>query len=82
MFKVLGKASYSGEYQGYKYNKVRLVCECAPNSKWTGVDGICAEVINVPSTDRTRAVKVGDKIDVRYNRYGKIEDIEILNERS
>lgn len=79
--KVIGIGKYDGEYQGYKFSKVVVCVEIKPSKKYKDFDGVCVQSYSCPLTETTAGVKVGDIIDLRYNRYGKIADVEIL-ERS
>lgn len=78
MYKVIGKASYSGEFQGYNFSKVRLFLQCDPNPKWNAFEGVAVEIVNIPDSDTARSVKIGDIVDIRYNRYGKPDSVDIL----
>ncbi len=74
--KVVGIGGvYSGNYQGYEYSKVNVYVDHMKVPK-NGV-GTTVEVLKCPSDSIPADLKVNDLIEVLYNRYGRIESIEI-----
>ena len=76
---VVGKGIYRGEYEGNKYEKIQLVCECEPPRKFEKFEGSYTEVIICPVNAENSKIQLGDKIKVFYNKYGKVDTIFKVN---
>ena len=74
--KVIGiGGKYSGTYQGYDYTKVNLYVDYEEAPK--NGTGTRVEVLKCPFDCVPAGLKVGDKVDVQYNQYGRIDSIII-----
>lgn len=75
MYKVIGikQVEFKGR-DGELVKGVKLYCEFEDE----GVDGIaCDSYFLKPSI--ASGITVGDSIDIRYNRYGKVERVDLLD---
>lgn len=81
-FIVLGFVPYSGDFEGKPYSGMRVHAQRvdAPD----GLVGIATEIIKVPqailmaSTIAWNPDLIGQTIEVFYNRYGKVNGIQVF----
>lgn len=76
-YTVIGYKRSSGEYQGYKFDNllistIRPAAEDNPNEC-----GEIAEIFKVKSSAVHGSLELGSTIRVLYNRFGKVESVEI-----
>lgn len=55
----------------------RLHLLCPPNTKSTTVQGSKVETRYIGKEELLMGVEVGDKIDFLYNKYGRVERIDL-----
>ena len=78
---VVGKGIYSGDYQGVKFSKITFIVEDTAPKKFGGnFEGSYTEQITAPDTPENRSVKLGDEINVYYNKYGKVDAVFVCKE--
>lgn len=78
MFKVLGKAHYSVNYEGTVYNKIRYTLELLDSPKNVSKrDGILCDTVCITANEKNDLPQVGDFVDVYYNKYGKPAGLSI-----
>lgn len=75
MYKVIGKARFTVNYQGKQYAKVRYTLEREWPKSCNQFKGICAETITLRYTEANDIPAVGDQVDVYYNKFGNIDVI-------
>lgn len=77
--KVVGKQMYDTTYEGKPYSGIRFFV----TGDREGVEGTFTDVVKISSTkprfDEICAIPVGSEIVPIYNRYGKIEDVNVVN---
>lgn len=75
--KVIGISGLrKGEYNGQAYtnHRIYLDLEKIPN----GGKGTTVEVVSVPGKIDVSNLDIGDYVRVIYNRFGRVEDIELV----
>lgn len=77
MLTVLGFERSKGEYQGFNFDNLKLYCES--DVERDSLTGSAVETIKVPFANLDFTPKVGDVIKPVYNRFGKVEAIEIAD---
>lgn len=80
MFKVIGKAHYSVNYEGTVYKKIRYTLELQDQPKnvsW--FDGVLTDTVCITANEKNDLPQVGDLVDVYYNKYGKPAGLTIEN---
>ena len=75
MLTVLGYERSKGEYQGFNFDNLKLYCES--DVKRDSLTGSAVEVVKVPYANLDFDVQIGDVIKPIYNRFGKVEAIEL-----
>lgn len=76
--KVIGKMFYESDYQGKHYSGIKFyVTEQRPS-----VEGLFADVLKIPvgkpRYDEICKIPVGSEIIPIYNRYGNVEDVQVV----
>lgn len=75
VYQVIGTQRKTGEYQGNMYDNTMLyVTAEMPNVNGYYCTSLKAKTINVPPT-----LKVGDVVDVYFDRFGNVDAIFIKN---
>lgn len=76
--KVLGiGGTYSGEYQGVKYEKFKLYVDKGVTPR--DGEGTELDVLSIDSRFKSASLHVGVNVNIEYNRYGRVDSIEVLN---
>ena len=77
MLKVIGIVHASGEYNGQKYDNYNLHCTRSPETD--NEDGTITEIVKVRASlfDECN-IKIDDTIDVAYDKYGRIKEIDVF----
>ena len=79
MLEVIGKAHYSVTYEGTVYNKIRYTLQLTELPKeYKNCDGVICDSVALKHTDRNDKPKIGDTVQVCYNRYGKPDTLIII----
>lgn len=77
--KVVGKELYESDFEGKHYSGIRFYI----TDQKVGVEGFLTDVVKVPSTkprfQEICAIPLGVDIVPIYNRYGRVEDINVLS---
>ncbi len=79
MFKVIGKAHYSVNYEGKTYDKIRYTLELTDLPKSIkDREGVIADTVCVKQNDFNDLPQIGDSVNVSYNRFGKPDVIIVV----
>lgn len=75
MYKVIGKARYSVEYKGQKYNKIRysLQLEGDKLKGFEQIEGPMVETVCLSAREDTLKPKIGDRVIVSYDVYNGVK---------
>lgn len=79
MFKVIGIVHARGNYNGQDYDNYNLHCIRPAAEHNENEDGEITEVIKVKaSLFDDCGIDIGDSIDVSYDKYGRIKEIDVM----
>lgn len=79
MFKIIGKAHYTVTYDGKTYPKIRYTLEMKSYPKsYNKVEGCITETVCIKYSESNNIPKIGDTVQVSYNKYGRPETLFII----
>lgn len=80
MFKVIGKAHYSVNFEGTVYKKIRYTLELQFQPKSVNwFEGVLADTVCITANEKNDLPQVGDLVNVYYNKYGMPAGLTIDN---
>lgn len=75
---IVGKQLYESDYNGNHYSGIRLFI----TEPRDGVEGLSADMLKVPTTKprfkEICDIPVGAEIIPIYNKYGNVEDVQLV----
>ena len=78
VYRVLGIEKYSGEYQGKPYSGKRLFCQYPDSYQSPRLKGVKVELVKVSDNLSIPDIQPGDDVEVFYNRYGNVENVQLV----
>ena len=80
MVKVIGIVHSFGEYNGRQYDNYNLHCVRDSRPDRSNESGLITEVIKIKASDFSNyPISIDDKINVYYDRNGRVVDIDKLD---
>ena len=77
---VVGIVHSSGEYNGRQYDNYNLHCLRDARPEYSNEQGQITEVVKIKASDFSKYnISLGDEIKVYYDRFGRIDEIRVLN---
>lgn len=78
IFTVLGIEESEGEFKGNRFSGRNVYAQYPDSYQSDRLVGSKVDRLWIPDKLRVGAIKVGDNIEVFYNKYGKVDSVTVV----